>query len=191
MGDDAARQAGTAQNETGKMLNGFESGNTVDGKQSAQERVNSGTSGAASRLAARGPSQASLLARVNDLTPAQGTEATVAAGAILTAGDDITINAATLTATGSEALCLEGLNSVRLYDCDLTGDMDDLEQNDNTWTVILYQSMSGGKDAQMASSQQKLEPEDAAAAGFLTLPVTATRTLISTATIIEITMAIP
>lgn len=56
---------------------------------------------------------------------------------------DITIHEAALAATGSEALCLEGLNSVRLYDCDLTGNMSDLEQNDHTWTVILYQSMSG------------------------------------------------
>ena len=56
---------------------------------------------------------------------------------------DISIRDAALTATGSEALCLEGLNSVRLYDCVLTGDMPDQEQNDNTWTVILYQSMSG------------------------------------------------
>ncbi len=56
---------------------------------------------------------------------------------------DITIHNADLTATGSEALCLEGLNTVRLYDSVLTGNMPDLEQNDNTWTVILYQSMSG------------------------------------------------
>jgi len=56
---------------------------------------------------------------------------------------DISINNATLTATGSEALCLEGLNTVRLYDSSLTGSMADLSQNDNTWTVILYQSMSG------------------------------------------------
>lgn len=56
---------------------------------------------------------------------------------------DITIHEVALAATGSEALCLEGLNSVRLYDCDLTGNMSDLEQNDHTWTVILYQSMSG------------------------------------------------
>ena len=45
------------------------------------------------------------------------------------------------------ALCLEGLNAVRLYDCTLSGDMPDQAQNDNTWTVILYQSMSG--DAQV------------------------------------------
>lgn len=56
---------------------------------------------------------------------------------------DITIRNADLTATGSEALCLEGLNTVRLYDCNLSGAMLDLQQNDHTWTVILYQSMSG------------------------------------------------
>ena len=43
---------------------------------------------------------------------------------------DITVSDAELTATGSEALCLEGLNSVKLYNCTLTGDMPDLEQND-------------------------------------------------------------
>ena len=59
---------------------------------------------------------------------------------------DITISDAELTATGSEALCLEGLNSVQLTNCTLTGDMPDLEQNDNTWTVILYQSMSGDSE---------------------------------------------
>lgn len=56
---------------------------------------------------------------------------------------DISINNASLNATGSEALCLEGLNTVRLYGSALTGNMPDLSQNDNTWTVILYQSMSG------------------------------------------------
>jgi hypothetical protein len=60
---------------------------------------------------------------------------------------DIAVNDATLTATGAEALCLEGLNSVRLFDTDLIGDMPDSEQNDNTWNVILYQSMSGDAQA--------------------------------------------
>ncbi len=60
---------------------------------------------------------------------------------------DITVNEATLTATGSEAICIEGLNSIRLYDCDLTGNMaDDEEQNDITWNVILYQSQSGDSE---------------------------------------------
>lgn len=59
---------------------------------------------------------------------------------------DISIHDAKLTATGSEALCMEGLNNVRLYDCDLSGNMKDLQQNDNTWTVIVYQSMSGDSE---------------------------------------------
>ena len=68
---------------------------------------------------------------------------------------DITIHEASLAATGSEALCLEGLNSVRMYDCDLTGNMADLEQNDNTWTVILYQSMSG--DSEVGEGRFEME----------------------------------
>ena len=59
---------------------------------------------------------------------------------------DIAVSNASLTANGSEAVCIEGLNSIHLYDCDLTGNMSDLDQNDNTWTVILYQSMSGDAD---------------------------------------------
>lgn len=59
---------------------------------------------------------------------------------------DIAVSNATLTANGSEAICIEGLNSIHLYDCDLTGNMSDLDQNDNTWTVILYQSMSGDSE---------------------------------------------
>ena len=59
---------------------------------------------------------------------------------------DIFIENAALTANGSEALCLEGLNSVSLKNCVLSGNMRDLSQNDNTWTVILYQSMSGDSE---------------------------------------------
>ena len=59
---------------------------------------------------------------------------------------DISITGATLTATGSEALCLEGKNSVALTNCTLTGSLPDLEQHDNTWTVILHQSMSGDSE---------------------------------------------
>ncbi len=59
---------------------------------------------------------------------------------------DVSIENAALTATGSEALCLEGLNSVNLKNCILSGNMPDLSQNDNTWTVILYQSMSGDSE---------------------------------------------
>lgn len=56
---------------------------------------------------------------------------------------DITVHDASLTANGSEAICIEGLNTIRLFDCELTGHMSDLPQNDCTWNVILYQSMSG------------------------------------------------
>jgi len=57
---------------------------------------------------------------------------------------DITANAAKLTANGSEAACIEGLNTIRLFNCDLSGNMsDDNDQNDCTWNVIVYQSMSG------------------------------------------------
>ncbi len=59
---------------------------------------------------------------------------------------DITIHDAILTANGSEAICIEGLNTIRLFDCDLTGAMEDLSQNDCTWNVILYQSMSGDSE---------------------------------------------
>ena len=59
---------------------------------------------------------------------------------------DITIEDADLTATGSEAVCIEGLNSLSLTNCNLTGDMPENEQNDCTWTVILYQSMSGDSE---------------------------------------------
>ncbi|MCD8333149.1 MAG: hypothetical protein LUB60_03345 [Clostridiales bacterium] len=59
---------------------------------------------------------------------------------------DIAINDAELTATASEAVCIEGLNSLRLFDCDLTGNMADDSQNDCTWNVILYQSMSGDSE---------------------------------------------
>ena len=56
----------------------------------------------------------------------------------------IMVSNAKLAATGSEAVCIEGRNSLKLTDCDLSGSMeDDKEQNDNTWTVIVYQSMSG------------------------------------------------
>ena len=59
---------------------------------------------------------------------------------------DISVNDADLTAEGSEGICLEGKNSLRLYDCDLTGNMSDDDQNDCTWNVILYQSMSGDSE---------------------------------------------
>lgn len=68
---------------------------------------------------------------------------------------DIAVSNASLTANGSEAVCIEGLNSIHLYDCDLTGNMSDLDQNDNTWTVILCQSMSG--DSEVGNSTFQMD----------------------------------
>ena len=68
---------------------------------------------------------------------------------------DIAVSNASLTANGSEAVCIECLNSIHLYDCDLTGNMSDLDQNDNTWTVILYQSMSG--DSEVGNSTFQMD----------------------------------
>ena len=59
---------------------------------------------------------------------------------------DITVHNAVLTANGAEALCIEGLNSARLFDCDLTGNIPASSQNDCDWNVILYQSMSGDSE---------------------------------------------
>jgi len=63
---------------------------------------------------------------------------------------DIAVHDAKLTAKGSEAVCIEGKNSIRLFDSSLTGNMKDDKQNDCTWNVILYQSMSG--DAEEGNS---------------------------------------
>ena len=68
---------------------------------------------------------------------------------------DITVNDADLTANGSEAVCIEGLNTIRLYDSDLTGNMSDDDQNDCTWNVILYQSMSG--DSEVGNSTFEMQ----------------------------------
>lgn len=68
---------------------------------------------------------------------------------------DIAINNAQLTATGSEGVCIEGLNSLHIYNSDLTGNMSDDAQNDTTWTVILYQSMSG--DSEIGNSTFQME----------------------------------
>ena len=59
---------------------------------------------------------------------------------------DISVHDADLTANGSEAVCIEGDNQVRLYNCNLSGNMADLSQNGLTWNVILYQSMSGDSE---------------------------------------------
>ncbi|MCD8083769.1 MAG: hypothetical protein LUE86_09755 [Clostridiales bacterium] len=68
---------------------------------------------------------------------------------------DITVENATLTANHSEAVCIEGFNSLKLVNCDLSGDIPENEQNDCDWTVILYQSMSG--DSEIGNSTFDME----------------------------------
>lgn len=63
---------------------------------------------------------------------------------------DVTAANADLTANNSEGVCIEGLNTLRLFNSNLTSSMQDLSQNDSTWSVILYQSMSG--DSEVGSS---------------------------------------
>ena len=59
---------------------------------------------------------------------------------------DITAAYASLEARGSEAVCIEGDNQLRLFNCNLSGNMADLPQNGLTWNVILFQSMSGDSE---------------------------------------------
>ena len=65
---------------------------------------------------------------------------------------DIAVNKATLTAKNSEGVCIEGRNSVNLFNSKLTSTMPTTEQNENlVWSVILYQSMSG--DSEVGKSE--------------------------------------
>ena len=65
---------------------------------------------------------------------------------------DITVKNSTLNATNSEAVVVEGLNSVTLENCDLTGNMTGTYNDDseNIHNIMLYQSMSG--DAEVGTS---------------------------------------
>ena len=68
---------------------------------------------------------------------------------------DITVSDAALSAENSEAVCIEGLNSLSLKNCTLSGNIPENEQNDCDWTVILYQSMSG--DSEVGESNFSME----------------------------------
>ena len=59
---------------------------------------------------------------------------------------DITVSNATLTATGSEAVVVEGKNSVALKNCSVTGTMAEVE-GENLHNIMIYQSMSGDADS--------------------------------------------
>ncbi|MGE5627226.1 MAG: hypothetical protein ACM3X7_03815 [Solirubrobacterales bacterium] len=68
----------------------------------------------------------------------------------------ITVSNATLTANTSEAVVVEGMNSVTLNNCKVTGNMTGTSGNssENIHNVMLYQSMSG--DAQVGNSSFKM-----------------------------------
>lgn len=71
---------------------------------------------------------------------------------------DITVSNAELTANNSEALVIEGQNSITLYDCDVTGNMSDTKgtsSDENVHNVMIYQSMSG--DAEAGTSEFTME----------------------------------
>ncbi len=61
----------------------------------------------------------------------------------------ITVKNAALTANHSEALVIEGKNSIALENCTVTGNMSDTEgssSDENVHNVMIYQSMSGDAD---------------------------------------------
>ena len=62
---------------------------------------------------------------------------------------DITVKNAALTANHSEALVIEGKNSISLENCTVTGNMSDTQgasSDENVHNVMIYQSMSGDAD---------------------------------------------
>ena len=61
----------------------------------------------------------------------------------------ITVQNARLTANNSEALVIEGKNSITLTDCTVSGNMSSTKgssSSENVHTVMIYQSMSGDAD---------------------------------------------
>ena len=68
---------------------------------------------------------------------------------------DISVHNAYLYTGGSEAIAIEGKNTIRLFDCELEGNMIPNQLNDNNvWNIIVYQSMSG--DAENGTSHYEM-----------------------------------
>ncbi len=66
----------------------------------------------------------------------------------------ITVKNAVLTANNSEALVIEGDNSITLENCDVSGNMSDdkgTSSDENVHNVMIYQSMSGDADVGTSS----------------------------------------
>ena len=62
---------------------------------------------------------------------------------------DVTVSNATLTANNSESLVIEGKNSIKLNNCDVSGNMSSTEgssSDENVHNVMIYQSMSGDEE---------------------------------------------
>lgn len=67
---------------------------------------------------------------------------------------DVTVSNVTLTANNSESLVIEGKNSIKLNNCDVSGNMSSTEgssSDENVHNVMIYQSMSG--DAEVGTSE--------------------------------------
>ena len=67
---------------------------------------------------------------------------------------DITVKNAALTANHSEALVIEGENSITLENCNVSGNMSDdkgTSSDENVHNVMIYQSMSGDADVGTSS----------------------------------------
>ncbi len=61
---------------------------------------------------------------------------------------DITVSDATLVSNLSEGVCIEGINSITLNDCDMTANNTDTNGNATFYdTIMIYQSMSGDADS--------------------------------------------
>ena len=61
---------------------------------------------------------------------------------------DITVSNATLVSNLSEGVCIEGINSFTLNDCDMTANNTDTNGNATFYdTIMIYQSMSGDADS--------------------------------------------
>ncbi len=59
---------------------------------------------------------------------------------------DIAINNATLVSNAAEGVCIEGLNTLNLFDSDITSGMTEDDRNDVLWNIIVYQSQSGDSE---------------------------------------------
>ena len=65
---------------------------------------------------------------------------------------DITVKNATLTSNLSEGVCIEGMNSITLENCDMTADNTQCNGNATFHdTIMIYQSMSGDADSGTSS----------------------------------------